>query len=161
MCLEDACILEGAAACAATAPCAAAVGAALAGAAYYANKALHAIGDAINEVRNDGEGAVAPPLPEGNVGEDQGNTQRPGGIINSGPLAPENGGTGDAEEDFETLTGGTGKPANPEDGRPAGTLVGDNGIALRPGTETKGPRIDIPGNSETGKRPEDLHYPDP
>ena len=72
---------------------------------------------------------------------------------NSGPLTSENGGTGNPEEDFDTLTGGTGKPA---EGRKEGTIIGENGVTIRPGKEGEGPRIDIPANGE--KPPETLHY---
>ena len=53
-----------------------------------------------------------------------------------------------------SLTGGTGKPVS--DKYPPGTMIGDNGIALRPGNGGKGPRIDIPSNA--GKPHETLHY---
>jgi hypothetical protein len=79
------------------------------------------------------------------------------GRINSGPLAPDHGGTGDSETDFGTLTGGKFGPAPADKGYPPGTLVGDNGISHRPETAKDGPRIDIPAN---GTKPsETLHYP--
>jgi len=96
-----------------------------------------------------------PPVPDKPVGENP-RPGRSGGRIVSGPLTPENGGTGDADRDFDHLTGGTGKP-NSDQGRPPGTQVGDNGVQLRPGP--KGPRIDIPGKGT--KPPETLHYPPP
>ena len=108
---------------------------------------------------NDEHGGEVPALPEGPVGEGP----RPGGgRINSGPLAPEHGGTGDAEKDFEILTGGTGAPSE-DAGRPSGTRQGDNGIQIRPGKPAAegrpatGPRIDIPSNED--KPRETLHYP--
>jgi filamentous hemagglutinin len=74
----------------------------------------------------------------------------------SGPLAPEHGGTGNAQEDFDLLTGGQSSPAPPDSTYPPGTLIGTNGIVLRPGTESAGQRIDIPSN---GTKPhETLHY---
>jgi RHS repeat-associated protein len=78
----------------------------------------------------------------------------------SGPLTPENGGTGDAKKDFDKLTGGTGRPFPGSDGRSKipGAQVGDNGVWIRPGTKSPGdgPRIEIPGNGN--KLPETLHY---
>jgi RHS repeat-associated protein len=81
------------------------------------------------------------------------------GKINSGPLAPQNGGTGNPDEDFEHLTGGQNHPAPPESGLPSGSRVGTNGIVIRPGTKGNGPRIDIP--KKGSKPPEVLHYPPP
>jgi|GEM_PF-2653165 RHS repeat-associated protein len=111
------------------------------------------------EAGEGGERSGAPPLPEGIVGEGPRPTK---GRINSGPLLPEHGGTGNAEEDFENLTGGIGEE-NEDSGRDPGTLVGGNGIELRPGRPATGsrpatgPRIDIP---ETEDKPrETLHYP--
>ena len=103
----------------------------------------------------------APPIPEDYVGDQsRGHTSNGGKRHTSGPLTPENGGTGDAEKDFDKLTGGTGKPFPDSDGRSKkpGTLVGDNGIWIRPGTKNPGdgPRIEIPGNGN--KLPETLHY---
>jgi len=40
---------------------------------------------------------------------------------------------------------------------PDGTLVGPNGVRLRPGKEGKGPRIDIPANGSTPH--ETIHFP--
>ena len=98
----------------------------------------------------------ATPVPSGLVGTDQ---SPKSGKVNSGPLAPENGGTGDAGKDFGTLTGGKSGPAPDGKGYPAGTQVGENGVQLRPGTATAGPRIDIPAN---GPKPNEvLHYPAP
>lgn len=56
----------------------------------------------------------ATPVPAGLVGTDPTPTK---GRTNSGPLAPENGGTGDAGKDFGTLTGGKSGPA------PAGSTL--------------------------------------
>lgn len=98
----------------------------------------------------------ATPVPTGLVGTDPKPTK---GRTNSGPLAPENGGTGDAGKDFGTLTGGKSGPAPPGSTLPPGTQVGENGTQLRPGTPTSGPRIDVPAN---GPKPiETLHYPAP
>lgn len=97
-----------------------------------------------------------PALPEGIVGE---GPKARDGRVNSGPLAEENGGTGDAQGDFDVLTGGKGGPAPDDKGYPSGSMIGENGIQIRPGTETTGPRIDIP---ESGEKPrETLHYPAP
>ena len=60
-------------------------------------------------------------------------------------------------KDFGALTGGKSGPAQAGSGRPPGTEVGDNGVALRPATQAKGPRIDIPAND--AKPAETLHYP--
>ncbi|MGH9724934.1 MAG: RHS repeat-associated core domain-containing protein [Candidatus Acidiferrales bacterium] len=98
----------------------------------------------------------ATPVPTGLVGTDPTPTK---GRTNSGPLAPENGGTGDAGKDFGTLTGGKSGPAPEGKGYPAGTQIGENGTQLRPGSSTSGPRIDIPANG--GKPIETLHYPAP
>ncbi len=53
----------------------------------------------------------APPVPDDYVGVqgEQSGTSASGNRHTSGPLAPENGGTGDAQKDFDKLTGGTGK----------------------------------------------------
>lgn len=94
------------------------------------------------------------PLPDKLVGDQESDKagQR-GKRHTSGTLLPENGGTGDAQADFDYLTGGTGQPAggtyNPD------ALKGDNGIVIRPGKS--GTSIDIPANG--GKPPETLHYP--
>lgn len=99
----------------------------------------------------------APPLPGGLVGDDQSKPR--GGRVNSGPLAPEHGGTGDAGQDFGHLTGGTGAPAPAGSRLPEGSQVGDNGVILRPPAAASGPRIDIPANGD--KPHETLHYPPP
>ena len=92
------------------------------------------VGNAIgNILTSDNASDDAPGLPEGLVGEQDSRGGRTRGRTNSGPLAPEHGGTGDADEDFETLTGGAGEPAPEGAGYPEGTRVGDNGIQIRPG----------------------------
>lgn len=68
-------------------------------------------------------------------------------------MTPENGGTGDPSQDFDKLTGGSNRPAGGT--YPPGTLVGPNGVVLRP-SRSGGSRIDIPGNGS--KPPETLHY---
>lgn len=105
----------------------------------------------------------APPVPGDLVGDQSDPRAGPGNSgkrHTSGPLTPENGGTGDAEKDFDKLTGGTGRPFPSSDGRSKipGAQVGDNGIWIRPGTKSPGdgPRIEIPGNGN--KLPETLHY---
>jgi RHS repeat-associated protein len=99
------------------------------------------------------------PLPPVIVGEQDKDAGEQGKRHNSGPLAPEFGGTGNAEEDFGTLTGGNSAPAPEGSSLPPGSQVGTNGVILRPGTDTSGPRIDIPANGE--KKHETLHYPKP
>ena len=69
-------------------------------------------------------------------------------------MTPENGGTGDSGKDFDKLTGSNSQPAGGT--YPPGTLVGPNGVVLRPGQKGSGSRIDIPGNGS--KLPETLHY---
>jgi RHS repeat-associated protein len=98
-----------------------------------------------------------PPVPGQIVGE--GPRQGSGGRIVSGPLAPENGGTGKVDEDFDKLTGGSSRPATEKDRRPPGTQIGDNGIQIRPASNGEGPKINIPGTAT--KPPETLHYPPP
>lgn len=99
----------------------------------------------------------ATPLPDGLVGENPRESR--GKRKNSGPLTPENGSTGNAEEDFGVLGGGTSQPAPEDKGYPEGTQVAPNGTSIRPGKDGEGPRIDIPANGS--KPPETLHYPDP
>jgi RHS repeat-associated protein len=143
MCFWDACILEAYVA----------VGVATA-VATGVTIAVVAMVDTFDKIDQMNESA-APELPDGLVG-DQGDDragQSRGKRHNSGPLTPENGGTGSPDGDFEKLTGGTGKPA---EGRKEGTITGANGITIRPGKEGEGPRIDIPANGE--KPPETLHY---
>jgi RHS repeat-associated protein len=96
-------------------------------------------------------------LPDVLVGEQDKLSGQRGKRHVSGPLAPEHGGTGNAEQDFETLAGGKGKPAPVGSNYPPGTVVGESGVALRPGKGDVGPRIDIPAK---GSKPaETLHYP--
>jgi RHS repeat-associated protein len=116
----------------------------------------NAVGNAIVNVLNSSNSSTTP-LPTGPVGTDPQATE--GSRTKSGPLAPEHGGSGEAGKDFGTLTGGNSAPAAPEKRYPAGTQVGENGIALRPAKGTSGPKIDIPAN---GSKPhETLHYPPP
>jgi RHS repeat-associated protein len=72
----------------------------------------------------------------------------------SGTLTPDNGGTGNIEQDFDKLTGGVSSPAGgtygPEDRK------GANGIVIRP-KPGGGGSIDIP--SKGSKPAETLHYP--
>jgi RHS repeat-associated protein len=100
---------------------------------------------------------TAPPIPGDLVGDqssDSAGLTKNGKRHTSGPMTPENGGTGDASKDFDKLTGGRSQPAGGT--YPPGTLVGPNGVVLRPGQKGSGPRIDIPGNGS--KPPETLHY---
>jgi len=127
-------------------------------------KLTDAIGDTISNVMNNEQGdqpqaEQSPGLPGGLVGEQDDRAGRSGNRHVSGPLAGEHGGAGDADTDFETLTGGRSGPAPGDRGYPEGTRVGENGIAIRPGTDEKGPRIDIPANED--KPHETLHYPLP
>ena len=121
--------------------------------AYKAHQALQSSG----EIKPDDK-PKAPPLPGGLVGDQTDPRAGPssGKRHNSGPLTPENGGTGNANDDFDKLTGGTG--TSPP-GRAPGTVRGDNGVTIRPGKLGEGPRIDIPANGT--KPPETLHYPPP
>ncbi|HET6843359.1 MAG TPA: RHS repeat-associated core domain-containing protein [Candidatus Angelobacter sp.] len=105
-----------------------------------------------------GQGTSAP-LPKELVGTQDAKSAPQGNRHNSGPLDPSHGGVGDAAKDFDTLTGGKSGPAPAGSTYPPGTLVGDNGIALRPARGTSGPRIDIPANDT--KPHETLHYPPP
>jgi hypothetical protein len=118
----------------------------------------------MNENQKDEKGAPStsgensvPGLPDTIVGVQDNKAGQQGKRHNSGPLAPEHGGTGNAEQDFGTLTGGKAKPAPEGSNYPPGTSVGENGISLRPGQGKVGPRIDIPAS---GTKPaETLHYP--
>lgn len=95
-------------------------------------------------------------LPSGLVGTQDKGARQQGNRHNSGPLDPANGGTGDAQKDFDRLTGGKNAPAPAGSTYPPGTQVGGNGVVLRPGRGGTGPRIDIPSN---GSKPhETLHY---
>lgn len=106
------------------------------------------------------QGAGGPPIPEMLVGEQndpRAGRAQGGNRHTSGPLAREFGGAGDAQKDFDYLTGGTGKPFPGTDSRSRvpGARVGDNGIWIRPHGKN-GARIEIPGNRN--KLPETLHY---
>jgi RHS repeat-associated protein len=117
----------------------------------WCDDAAKAIGDIL---RNDSQEVQG--LPDGVVGE---GPKSGGGRTNSGPLAGEHGGTGDPQSDFDHLTGGRSKPAPDGSTLPPGSQVGDNGIVIRPGTDARGPRIDIPASGD--KPRETLHYPPP
>ena len=97
-----------------------------------------------------------PEVPGELVGTDQ-KPKPKRGKVDSGPMAPEKGGSGDAEEDFGNLTGGNSSPPPEGSTLPEGSQVGENGVVLRPGPN--GPRIDIPANGD--KPRETLHYPKP
>jgi RHS repeat-associated protein len=99
----------------------------------------------------------SPEVPKELVGQKDGVGGERGRRVNSGPLTPEHGGTGDSEKDFGKLTGGKFNPAPADKGYPEGTRVGENGISHRPATDKSGPRIDIPANGD--KPHETLHYP--
>jgi len=104
-------------------------------------------------------GGEGKPAPNDLVGTSDGKGGRQGERINNGPLSPDNGGSGNANEDFDHLTGGGSAPA-PEGSRlPEGSRIGDNGVIYRPPSGNSGPRIDIPGNGD--KPHETLHYPKP
>lgn len=102
----------------------------------------------------------APPVPDVLVGEQndpRAGPARSGNRHTSGPLAPQFGGVGNIQRDFDYLTGGTGKPFPDSDSRSRipGAVVGDNGIWMRPGG-TSGGRIEIPPTQN--KLRETLHY---
>lgn len=104
------------------------------------------------------ESADTPDLPEGLVGDqsdDRAGPNKNGTRHTSGPLTPENGGTGDYEADLEILTGGT-REAGEGDSAPIGAQIGENGIFGRPENSTGGSSIDIPANGD--KPHETLHY---
>lgn len=139
--------------CAASVGCAAVV----AGTATYVGKKIGDAGVSIYDHIVKSKAGPAPP--KGLVGTTDDKSRQQGGRVNNGPLAPEHGGTGDAEKDFGKLTGGKSAPAPADKGYPEGTRVGENGISIRPATDSSGPRIDIPAN---GNKPsETLHYPKP
>lgn len=103
-------------------------------------------------------GTNVPSLPSDLVGDQSDPRAGPnkgGNRHTSGPLTPENGGTGDYDRDLETLTGGT-RPWQPGDKAPPGTQVGQNGIFGRPQNSSGGKSIDIPANGD--KPHETLHY---
>ena len=109
-----------------------------------------------NEDGSEDKKPDCPPLPDDYVGIQDDNSGDQGNRHKSGPLSPEHGGNGNAKDDFNNLTGNTGMPVPDDSTYPPGTLIGDNGITLRPETNGSGPRIDIPSN---GSRPhETLHY---
>jgi RHS repeat-associated protein len=115
-----------------------------------------AVGDFCASTADEGSKS-SPPIP-GNLVGDQSDPRagQRGSRHTSGPLTPSNGGVGDASKDFDHLTGGTGQPFPDGNTRPPGSLIGDNGIWIRPGKNGEGPRIEIPGNEN--KPPETLHY---
>lgn len=107
---------------------------------------------------SDGDEKTYPPLPDKIVGaqdDPRAGPNKNGRRHTSGPLTPENGGTGDFEADLNTLTGGY-SPSQPEDRFPPGSLVGPNGIFGRPVNSSGGKSIDIPANGD--KPHETLHY---
>ncbi|MEJ2416551.1 MAG: RHS repeat-associated core domain-containing protein [Exilibacterium sp.] len=112
-----------------------------------------------NEVYNESSGSSdTPALPEGLVGDqsdDRAGPNKNGTRHTSGPLTPENGGTGDYEADLETLTGGT-REAGEGDSAPPGAQIGENGIFGRSENSSGGSSIDIPANGD--KPHETLHY---
>lgn len=122
-----------------------------------ATLAGYAGSEAINAYNESAEPA-APDVPNGLVGDqsdDRAGPNKSGKRHTSGPLTPENGGTGDYETDLETLTGGT-RPAGEGDSAPPGSQVGENGIFGRPENSTGGASIDIPAKGD--KPHETLHY---
>ena len=132
----------------------------MAAAAYYFGHELvcawNDINNALNPLSNSNSiNNSAPDVPDNIVGSPPNNPTKP--RTNSGPLDPSYGGTGDPAADFDLLTGGTGRPADPNSDFPPGTIIGDNDIQLRPGNKNDGPRIDIP--SKGTKPRETLHYP--
>lgn len=99
-----------------------------------------------------------PALPSCLVGVQDGKSGVRGNRHNSGPLAPEFGGTGDPTKDFEVLGGTNHQPAPAGSTYKPGTRISANGVTLRPSQDGNGPRIDIPAN---GSKPhETLHYPE-
>lgn len=125
------------------------------------NGMAQSCGSALGRIKNwmfsEGADNVTPSIPSDLIGDqssDSAGLTKNGKRHTSGPMTPENGGTGDASTDFGKLTGGISQPAGGT--YPPGTLVGPNGVVLRPGQKGNGPRIDIPGNGN--KPPETLHY---
>jgi hypothetical protein len=112
-----------------------------------------------SNIFNQGTNSNVPPVPGGLVGgqdDPRAGPRKGGNSHTSGPLTPENGGTGDFGKDLEKLTGGT-RPAQTGDSAPPGSLIGANGIFGRPRNSGGGSSIDIPAN---GSKPhETLHYP--
>ncbi|GAA5784641.1 RHS repeat-associated core domain-containing protein [Chitiniphilus shinanonensis] len=127
------------------------------GCAKLVRDALKAAVDACLSESEENETSV-PPVPTDLVGDQSDPRAGPnkgGKRHTSGPLRPEHGGTGDYDQDLETLTGGT-RPWKPGDKAPPGSQVGDNGIFGRPQNSSGGKSIDIPPN---GTKPhETLHY---
>jgi RHS repeat-associated protein len=167
-CLEDACIGEailvaGAASIACDLYCADVANGIgnLVGAAAQGAKGVY---DAVRGLFNEAKPAdkptpnkESPPAPGQIVGTPPNDVR--GNRTNSGPLAPEHGGTGDSGADFDHLTGGNHGPAPADSSLPEGSRVGENGVILRPPKGRSGTRIDIPA---AGDKPhETLHYPPP
>tara|TARA_R110001583_G_C5639919_1_gene407790 strand:- start:1846 stop:2454 length:609 start_codon:yes stop_codon:yes gene_type:complete len=116
----------------------------------------------LSPVRNENAGDVGsgvnPDVPDGIVGDQsdpRAGPNKSGNKHTSGPLSPENGGTGSYEEDLGTLTGGT-SPAGAGDSAPPGAQVGENGIFGRSENKSGGASIDIPAKGD--KPHETLHY---
>ena len=117
------------------------------------------VGAVLNEAANSGDNnSSAPEVPGKLVGDQSDSRAGPnksGTRHTSGPLTPENGGTGDYEQDLQTLTGGT-RPAGEGDSAPPGSSIGENGIFGRPTNSSGGASIDIPAKGD--KPHETLHY---
>ncbi len=116
-----------------------------------------AIDNTLTTINQMNESSI-PDVPNGLVcdqSDDRAGPNKSGKRHTSGPLTPENGGTGDYETDLETLTGGT-RPAGEGDSAPPGSQVGENGIFGRPENSTGGASIDIPAKGD--KPHETLHY---
>jgi RHS repeat-associated protein len=99
-----------------------------------------------NEQADEEEAKRCPPLPDGLLGD---NVRDGSGNRKKSDLP---GGQEAADELFDQLTGGTGKPDpnNPDHS------VGENGVRKRPRKSGKGPRVDIP--SKGGKPHETIHF---
>ena len=99
-----------------------------------------------------------PALPNGLVGDQSSPLAGPnkaGTRNTSGNLTPENGGTGNYDDDLKTLAGDT-RPAVKGDSAPPGAKIGENGVFGRDTNSSGGKSIDIPAN---GNKPhETLHY---
>jgi len=124
----------------------------------YGGRLLRNAFDGLRQL-SESTGDDSPSLPEGLVGTPDKGSRQQGGRVNNGPLDPQNGGTGDAESDFDRMTGGKSGPSSESSGLPAGSRVGENGVIYRPESGRAGPRIDIPANGD--KPHETLHYPKP
>lgn len=144
-------------ACAANQECSQAAGAVAGAVVEGVVRGAGAVRDFVGNILNN-DNADAPPLPEDFVGvqDGRGGRDRDRGRM-SGPLDPDRGGTGNADDDFGVLGGPNAGP--PPDGStlPPGSRVAPNGVQIRPGSRGAGPRIDIPANGT--KPPETLHYP--